>query len=428
MSDSVRKVMRPAVLLTATTWWPLSARLAVRFIHHGCNVSALCPRGHALQQVSGVGAIYPYLGRDSAAALKRAIVTAAPDFIIPCDDRAVWQLHDLYGTEPGLRDVLGRSLGAAQHFETLRSRVRFLEVSQQLGVRVPRTASVGSEHEIQAWFTTFPGAAVMKLDGTSGGHGVEIVRNLEQALAAWRRFTKPAPIGLSWKRWIINRDPLAFWRAGKHTACVSVQEYVPGQAANAMLACWDGEVLGMVSAEVLNAQGTTGASTIVRIVQNAEIEHVARTIAQSLGLSGFFGLDFILRQESKAPFLIELNARCTQLGHLVLPEKGDLVSLICAKLGAGPARKPDAAIQSDVVAFFPQALIWSSDSPHLATATHDVPWGEPRLLRELLLDPWPDRIWLTRLYHRFRRGPQEPPRKLEDYLRQMGEPSDASHG
>jgi len=428
VSDSVRKDRRPAVLLTATTWWPLSARLAVRFIHHGCDVSALCPRGHALQHVSGIGTIYPYLGRDSAAALKRAIVAATPDFIIPCDDRAVWQLHELYGTESGLRDVLERSLGAAEHFETLRSRVHLLEVAQRLGVRVPRTASVGSEHEIRAWFTAFPGAAVMKLDGTSGGHGVEIVRNSDQALAAWRRFTKSAPIGRAWKRWIINRDPLAFWRDGKQTACVSVQEYIPGQAANAMLACWRGQVLGMVSVDVLSTQGTTGASTIVRIVHNSEIAHVARTLAQTLGLSGFFGLDFILHQETKAPFLIELNARCTQLGHLVLPEKGDLASPICAKLGAGLTAKPDSPIQSDVVAFFPQALIWSSNSPHLATATYDVPWGEQRLLQELLLDPWPDRIWLTRLYHRFRGGQQEPPRKLQDYLRQMGEPNTQSHG
>jgi len=38
----------------------------------------------------------------------------------------------------------------------------------------------------------------------------------------------------------------------------------------------------------------------------------------------------------------------------------------------------------------------------LRSGYHDVPWDEPQLVRELLQKPWPERQWLSRLYHHFR--------------------------
>jgi hypothetical protein len=395
---------RAAALLVATTWWPLSARLAMRWIQHGGTVSALCPRGHVLQQITGMGPVYPYHGRDPMLALEQVICRANPDIIIPCDDRAVWLLHALYERAPHHRSLIESSLGTPAHYAAVRSRPRFMAMADQIGLRVPENYEIGSRQELQAALERFSGTAVLKLDGTTGGNGVQIIRSLPQGFAAWRKLTgRPLP-GVACKRRLINHDPLAFWRGLRQIgATVSLQRFIPGRPANAMLACWRGEVLGIVTVEVLGTQGPTGASTIVRLIQNDEIVDIGRAVARVLGLSGFYGLDFMLEEASGHAYLIELNARCTQLGHLSLPAQGDLAGLLCARLAARPTQVVETPIATDLIAFFPQALCWDPHSAYLPQCYLDVPWAEPGLVRELLREDWPERQWLGRVYHFLRR-------------------------
>ena len=409
----------PVALIIATTPWPLSSRLAVRMIAHGCEVAALCPRGHVLGQVAGIRALYQYRSRNSVAALERALAASAADIVIPCDDRAVWQLYDLHEQRPDLRELIETSLGQAAAFPVLRSRSRLMELARDRGVRVPETRALESASDVHAWFQACPGTAVVKVDGTWGGSGVQIVHTAEQALLAWERFNTPEPRAASWKRWLINRDPLAFWEgqsAGRH---VSIQRFVSGRPANCMIAAWQGRLLGMVGVEVLCTQGKTGASTIVRVIRSAEMIRDAERLTASLGLSGFHGLDYILEEETGSPFLIELNARCTQLGHLVLPEQGDLAGLLCAQLGARERTggQPELPIDRDVIAFFPQALAWNPDSPYMQQCHHDIPWAQPALVRELLRDPWAERQWLARLYHWLRGKERSPVPNVVNFLR-----------
>jgi hypothetical protein len=174
-----------------------------------------------------------------------------------------------------------------------------------------------------------------------------------------------------------------------------------------MLACWKGEVLGIVTVEVLTSQGATGAATVVRLVRNEEIELAAHLLARKFDLNGFHGLDFILEKGTNAPYLIELNPRCTQLGHLRLASQGDLAGMIAARLRNEPAPIDapgdlDDYVQGTTVAFFPQTFIWNPKSSFLRSGYHDVPWGEPALVRELLRRPWPERRLLSRIYHHFR--------------------------
>lgn len=390
-------------------------------IAHGCEVAALCPRGHVLGHVVGMRAVYQYRSRNSVAALERAVAASAPDIVIPCDDRAVWQLHDLHARRPDLRALIETSLGRSAGFPIVRSRSRLLEVARDCGVRVPETRALESAGDVRAWFQDCPGAAVVKVDGTWGGSGVQIVQSEEQALLAWRRFNTPERRGSSWKRWLINRDPLAFWDGQGAGRQVSIQRFVAGQPANCMIAAWQGRLLGVVGVEVLCTQGKTGASTIVRLIRSAEMIRDAERLVERLGLSGFHGLDYILQDDTGHPFLIELNARCTQLGHLVLPEQGDLAGLLCAQLGTrsrgrspGPAELP---IDRDVIAFFPQALAWNPDSPYMQQCHHDIPWAQPALVRELLRDPWAERRWLARLYHWLRGKERSPVPNVVNFLR-----------
>src|SRR5271156_6204695 len=76
---------QPKILICATLWWPSSARLAMAFLRHGCNVSALCPPGHPLRFVTGISSIYSYHGLAPIGLLRAAIRAAQPTLIVPCD-------------------------------------------------------------------------------------------------------------------------------------------------------------------------------------------------------------------------------------------------------------------------------------------------------------------------------------------------------
>jgi hypothetical protein len=191
-----------------------------------------------------------------------------------------------------------------------------------------------------------------------------------------------------------------------------------------MIACWQGELLAIVSVEVLTAQGVTGAATAVRLLQNKEMEQTARRLARELMLNGFHGLDFVIEEHTGAAYLIELNPRCTQLGHLRLPPHGDLAGAISANLWKEPESTDldeENFIQEDTIAFFPQTFNWNPKSPYLRSGYHDVPWEEPALLRELLRKSWPERQWLYRIYHYYR------PVKQQQEVKFDSSPADLVH-
>jgi hypothetical protein len=404
--DPLSEPSQPIVLLCATMWWPLSARLAMAFVAHGCRVFAVCPTGHPLRFVTGIESLYSYKSFDSVGSLKAAILAASPNLIVPCDDGVVWQLHELHATCPELRPLIERSIGSSETYPLIRSRAAFLQTAVELGIRVPMTKTVTSETDLTEWCRNEP--AVVKMDGTSGGNGVAIVHSQGEATAAFRRLSRALGASTTWKRRLINRDPLAlwFWRR-RETPSVTIQKFISGRPANTMLACWDGEVLAIVTVEVLAARGATGGATVVRLVMNEEIERAARLLAQRLKLNGFHGLDFVLEQTTGAAYLIELNPRCTQLGHLRIPGKGNLAGAMTAKLQGHPVPTPEDCIQGNAIAFFPQAFNLNPKSRYLRCGYHDVPWEEPALFFELLHGEWPERQWLSRIYHHFR-VPKQP--------------------
>ena len=143
--------------------------MAMRLLAHRCEVVALCPRGHVLSQLTGLREVRNYSGLNSLAALARAIRSSKPTIVIPCDDRAVRQLHELHRQRPELRELIVRSLGDPAHFATIRSRAQLLESAARAGIHVPATRRIVSCDDIPDWFSKVPGPAVMKMDGTWGG-------------------------------------------------------------------------------------------------------------------------------------------------------------------------------------------------------------------------------------------------------------------
>jgi hypothetical protein len=389
---------QPVVLLSATLWWPTSARLAMAFLHAGCRVSAVCPTGHPLRTVAGVDRIYPYRGLDSARSLISSIRKTQPDLIVPCDDGAVWQLHDLYERDAGLRPLIERSLGSGDAYAALESRDQTLKAAVELGIRVPLTQAIESAEAFRNAELAWP--AVLKIDGTWGGEGVVDLLNPAQAEQVFPSIFGSRRTVTAWKQYLVNRHPLALWLWQRRNGSIAtLQKYIAGRQATTMFASWQGEVLASVTVEVLATQVFHGAATILRLLHNEGIERASRLLAQRFKLSGFQGLDFIIEDSTQDTYLIEMNPRATQLGHLNLCPQGNLADALAAKLMNKAASPGNATrhIQSDTIALFPHAWKSNPESRWLTVGYHDVPWEQPALVRELMRKSWPDRRVLNRI-------------------------------
>jgi hypothetical protein len=258
-----------------------------------------------------------------------------------------------------------------------------------------------SEKALQGW--PIDAAVVLKLDGSWGGDGVVIAHSRAEAVKAFRRIKGPVEVGRALKRSLIDRLPsqLSLWRRGAGEG-LTVQEFIQGRSATSMFAAWEGEILAIVTVEVLASQGITGSAVVVQLIKNEEIERAARLIAKTFMLSGFHGLDFIIQERTDTAFLIEMNARATQLGHLRIPSQGDLAGCLIAGHRSDLAHEVTGCIQETRIALFPQALKWAPEWIEQQSVFHDVPLEEPALRLELLRDSWPMRRWPSRLYHFFR--------------------------
>jgi hypothetical protein len=392
---------RPSVLIVAAKWWPLSTRVASAFVKHGCAVNALCPVGHPIRKVSGLERLIRYSGIDSLLSLRNALAISRPDFIVPCDDGVVAQLHSLHSSEPSCRALIEDSLGDPRSYPVVCSRERLLETAAQLGIAIAQTRRVFGPDDLDLWHKQTP-MSVVKVDGESGGNGVRICNSIQEALAAWRDLTKPQSLMTGWKRLLIDRDPLALWRSGNRAVReITVQQMIRGRPANCMAACHKGKLISLVSVAVLAADGPTGAAVIIQRIRNQAMESAAMLLAEKLKITGFFGLDFMIAADTKVPYLIEMNPRSTQLGHLEFADQGGLVGAFCAHWRGNPAPQAQNPIVARSIALFPQALR-AAASRHHDSSYLDVPSDEPALQAELRLPPWPQRQWAARLYHAFR--------------------------
>jgi len=135
------------------------------------------------------------------------------------------------------------------------------------------------------------------------------------------------------------------------------------------------------------------------LLRDEEIETASRLLAKRLGLSGFHGLDFVIEDSTQQAYLIEMNPRATQLGHLNVCPRGNLADVLAAKVMNRTASPAAGAlrIQSETIALFPHAWKTDPENELLSTGYHDVPWEQPALVRELMGKTWPERRLLNRI-------------------------------
>jgi hypothetical protein len=405
MSDSLRvplegtheffqpKAEPTKILLTATAKWPSAARLLIEFSKMGHGVSIVCPPyGHPSQTVRIPHKTFPYRPLTPLRSLADAIEASHPDVIVPCDDLAVRHLHQLHSRKPGrnasgvdIPSLIVRSLGPPESYATVTSRNLFMEVSRDEAILTPNTRVIDNLGDLDRWRSTEPFPWVLKADGSTGGSGVRIARTMAEARGYFSDLRRSIGLMRLIKRTALNRDLILerepWYRFRNVRPAVVVQSFIRGYPANCAVVCWKGQVLAGLACEALDTETSVGPATVVRVVDNAEMLGAARKIAGRLGLSGFFGLDFVIEEGTGAASLIELNPRTTPPCHLRLGIGRDMIGALSAQLAGKTHSEPVSITDNRQIAYFPQALLRNSD--FLSSSYHDIPLSEPEFVEEL---------------------------------------------
>lgn len=396
--------MKPKVLLATTSCWVPTARLAMALANAGCSVEAVCPPRHPLSKTGAVRQMHTYHGLAPLMSFSHAIAETSPDLIVPGDDLATRHLHDLHrrGQREGNKGapicgLIERSLGGAESFPVVFGRNALMEVAHQEGIRVPKTGVLNDAGDLrkQAGRLGFP--MVLKANGTSGGDGVRITQTLEEAERALRTLQAPPLLARAAKRALVDQDatllrPSLLRRRFE----VSAQSFVMGREATSTTFCWKGSVLAALHFEVLNKMHAAGHATVLRLIEHPEMSAAAEKIVRRLNLSGFYGFDFMLEAHTENAYLIEVNPRTTQVGHLALGAGHDLPAAVFSALSGDCIPATQKVTEKDTIALFPQEWMRDPASEFLRSGYHDVPWEEPALVSDCIRKSRTQRAWYVK--------------------------------
>ena len=395
--------MKPKVLLATTCRWFPTARLGMALANAGCVVDAVCPSGHPLSRTGAVHQTHVYNGLAPLTSFANAIAAAKPEIIVPGDDLATWHLQHLYRREQGstkrgtLCALIEHSLGAPESFPIVNSRSAFMELAHTERIRAPKAEVIRNIDDLKTWVARMGFPTVLKANGTSGGDGVRIVHTLDQAELALRTLQAPPLLARAAKRALLDQDKTLVWPSLlRRRSVVNAQAFVAGHEATSTIACWKGSILASLHFEVINKASSAGHATVVRLVENAEMSAAVEKMTRRLGLSGLYGFDFMLEVDTGNAYIIEINPRATQVGHLSLGLGHDLPAALYAALSGKAVQAAPKVTEKDTIALFPQEWIRDPESAFLQSGYHDVPWEEPEFVRDCVNNRRRQSAWYSR--------------------------------
>ena len=382
--------MTPRVLLAQSTLSPNIGRLAIAFRRAGFAVDAVAPAGHPIHRMRSPDCTFIYRPTSAYISFQEAIDASRPELLVPCDDRIVGHLHRLHkeasaqseGVDSlALAALIESSLGPPASYDVVAHRRFLASLARLPDVHIPQTDPVETIQQLKNWARQHGLPAVLKLDGSSGGRDVILIREASQIAPRFLRMRIQKSALQRVKAALFNGDVEPFFSPQRYSAArISVQSYVAGRVANCAIACWRREVLASIAVEVTRSRSAFGLATAVRQVGGDAMVAAARSIARHLQLSGLCGFDFVLDDDAKQAKLIEINPRATQISHFPACEGADLPTALFDSLSGETVGNSAKRAPHGEVALFPH---WQRDpnSELSSTAFHDLPYEEPELLR-----------------------------------------------
>jgi len=238
---------------------------------------------------------------------------------------------------------------------------------------------------------------VLKADGTSGGTGVRVGHTLEKAEHALRTLQAPPVLARAAKRALVDHDTTLLWPSLlRRRSVVNAQAFVPGREGTSTIFCWKGSVLAALHFEVLEKMHAAGHAAVLRLIDHWEMSIAVEKMTRRFNLSGFYGFDFILETHSDNAYLIEVNPRTTQVGHLALGAGRDLPAALYAAVSGDGVANSQKITEAETIALFPQEWIRDPGSQFLQSAYHDVPWDQPDLVNDCVRRGQLQREWYAK--------------------------------
>jgi ATP-grasp domain len=381
-----------SLVLVIGELWPQASRLALAARDAGFDVHVIAPRSHSIRRLKWVRSLGVYSQLRPTRSVARALNARPFDLVIPTDQVSSDAVFEAYMTgrlNETTAAAVRRSLGDPSTFPIRSTRAVVAEIAASAGVSAPRTWAVPDEDSL-AWILKEAGLpAVLKSDGSYGGRGVIIVKDEAGARAAYRALSRAprTPDSLSWLLPAYDGSRPSRSRLWSRPV-VTLQEFVDGGPATLAAVAWEGEVIGSLGFRVVSTWSQRGPATVVEPIQHPDLDRAAESLARGLGLSGLFGLDFILSADRSTASLLELNPRAVPTAHLRLPwQSRPLFHLLADRLGVD-SPVPLPPLPADLIALFPQAWGPEPDDPAVPYGEGDVPDAED--VAELCLEPMVD--------------------------------------
>jgi len=401
---SKNEIMNPIVLIATTSCWYPTARLAMALASAGCKVEMVCPKSHPVRKTKVVRRTHVYRGLAPLTSFARAIAITQPDFIVSGDDLATQHLHRLHArekrngrAESPICALIERSLGAPESFSVVNARAAFMDLAHQEGLRVPPTRVIRNIDDLRTWVACTGLPTVLKADGTSGGDGVRIAYTPTEAERFFKELQAPPLLARAGKRALVDQDKTLVWPSIlRRRSVVNAQAFVAGREATSAVVCWNGAVLAGLHFEVVNKASSAGHATVLRVIENSEMSTAVEAMARRLSLSGLYGFDFMLEAETGNAYLVEINPRSTQVGHLSLGPGRDIPAALYAALSGKAVEEAPKITEKDTIALFPQEWIRDTESPFLRLAYHDIPLEEPELIRDCVSNYQKQSAWYAK--------------------------------
>ena len=403
--------MRPRILLVALSDWFGPTRLPRALRLAGFEVGMLADPNGLLAQSRHIDYRFSLNAKDVRLGVLgpvlRTVSEFAPRLVIPCDDAAVHLLQNLamawegarapggqfrVAVPPLVREILLRSLGEARTYPVRSSRPLARRMAAGLGIPTPPNAPVPYLQIAEGFVREHGWPVVLTREGQTGGDRVRVCADAAELRDAYAILTQPERsargIGAT-VRYAYHALMTGFHLAGDLTQplqegpAIAIEAHLPGEPASYSTVAFDGRWLGGIAAVGVRMHPPgSGASSVVRLIQDPQMDEAARKLVGRLGFTGFCGLDFMRDTATNKLWFLKFNPRPTPLSHLGHRAGGDLsVALLAAVTNAFPvAPRPFA---ETTVALFPQDWARDPDAADRGADHADLPEDDERLYNVL---------------------------------------------
>lgn len=376
----------PVLMVSTASQWLGTARMPRALSKAGFDVFLLAPENSLASKSRFVTRTWflpeSALPMEWLLALNAAIEATSPSLLVPCDEMTI-RLLFAFMLEPlpvlgktkhaRLAALIRESLGDPAHYQTSIDKTLLPVAAESLGIRVPPFTVVRDVRSAQAFAQRLGFPVVLKRRFGFAGHGVAIVSTPDDLVQRAYDLLRPDQLDL-----------------GNHLEPrLLVQAFIVGRHLSQALVSLRGVSLASFAWErYQSTEDVAGQTSVVRFIESQETRESAEALSCAFGMEGFFNVQYIVRNDTREAYLLEINRRIVTHMHMGERVDADLPRALHRHLSglrdrSGTTGSGVNAIGA-MVTVFPREYLRDPQSPYLRECPVDAPWDDPDLFAAML--------------------------------------------